>query len=287
MLEISTQVAPVSQAGSDEDAIRLWLNRYSSPNTARAYAFEVARFTDLVGKPLRLITVADLQSWMEDLSATLSPASLGRAVATIKSLFHLLQRIGYLQYNAAAVIDKPPARDTLADRILTVEEVQRLIAAALPGRNRTLIRLLYATAVRLAECLSCRLDDLAGGHEKGGYLTVYGKGGKTRTVVLPNPLYADIMSACTPHCYLFPSRKGSQPIDDTTARDIVRDAAIAARIDKPVSPHWLRHSHASHALDAGATIAVVQQTLGHSNIATTGRYLHARPSTSSSLYISA
>ncbi len=66
---------------------------------------------------------------------------------------------------------------------------------------------------------------------------------------------------------------------------IVRQAARRADVDKNVSPHWMRHAHASHALDRGAAVHLVQATLGHSSVATTGRYLHARPTESSSKYL--
>ncbi len=83
---------------------------------------------------------------------------------------------------------------------------------------------------------------------------------------------------------VFVSRKGS-PLSTSQAFRIVRAAARRAGVDKDVSPHWMRHAHASHALDRGAAVHLVQATLGHSSVATTGRYLHARPTESSSKYL--
>jgi integrase/recombinase XerD len=83
---------------------------------------------------------------------------------------------------------------------------------------------------------------------------------------------------------VFRSRKGGH-LDESQVWRIVRKASTRAGIDKAVSCHWLRHAHASHALDRGAPIHLVQATLGHSSIATTGRYLHARPTESSSSYL--
>ena len=84
---------------------------------------------------------------------------------------------------------------------------------------------------------------------------------------------------------MFRSRRGGHLHPSQLLR-IVRRAAKRAGITKAVSPHWLRHGHASHALDRGAPIHLVQATLGHASVATTGRYLHARPSESSSTYLS-
>ena len=84
---------------------------------------------------------------------------------------------------------------------------------------------------------------------------------------------------------VFRSRKGGGHLDESMVWRIVRKAAKRAGIEKAVSCHWLRHAHASHALDRGAPIHLVQATLGHSSIQTTGRYLHARPDDSSSRYL--
>src|SRR5207302_10232771 len=84
---------------------------------------------------------------------------------------------------------------------------------------------------------------------------------------------------------VFASRSG-KPLDRGRVRDIVRGAAERAGINGQVSPHWLRHAHASHALDHGAPIHLVQATLGHSSVATTSRYLHARPGDSSARFLS-
>jgi len=84
---------------------------------------------------------------------------------------------------------------------------------------------------------------------------------------------------------IFGSRKGGGPLDVSQVRRIVYAAARKAGLEQRVSPHWMRHAHASHALDRSAPIHLVQATLGHASVATTGRYLHARPAESSSLYL--
>ncbi len=122
---------------------------------------------------------------------------------------------------------------------------------------------------------------------EGGQITVLGKGGKTNTILLPAPVWRCLMSITReagPDTAVFCSRKGAH-LHPTQVRRIVRKAAKRAGIEKSVSPHWMRHAHASHALDRGAPIHLVQATLAHSSVATTGRYLHARPTESSSTYL--
>ncbi len=110
-------------------------------------------------------------------------------------------------------------------------------------------------------------------------MTAFGKGGKTRVILLSDRAWSELVSLRgtaegTAPC--FPSRTGKH-MDISAVLRAVRRMAVAAGITRPVSPHWLRHSHASHALDRGAPIHLVQATLGHASLATTSRYTHARP----------
>ncbi len=135
---------------------------------------------------------------------------------------------------------------------------------------------------RLCRDTQRHLAEVVAGIGRG--LTVYGKGGKTRHVLLSSGTW-DALTAIRDEAGddapVFVSRTGG-PLSRTQAFRIVRAAAKRASVDKDVSPHWLRHAHASHALDRGAAVHLVQATLGHSSVATTGRYLHARPTESSS-----
>ena len=119
-------------------------------------------------------------------------------------------------------------------------------------------------------------------------MTLFGKGGKTRVVVLPIGLFGELLilrGKVSKEAPVFVSRKKCGAIQANQVRRIVETAFKRAGIDGNVSPHWLRHSHASHALDKGAPIQLVQATLGHKSVATTSLYLHARPSDSSAMYL--
>lgn len=124
-------------------------------------------------------------------------------------------------------------------------------------------------------------------------MLVYGKGGKTRAINLPASLWSDLLALrCEDHidAPVFSSRKKQGHLTEVQVNRIVKAAAMRVpgldqQVASKVSPHWLRHAHASHAMDRGAPVHLVQQTLGHASVATTGRYLHARPTDSSSLYL--
>jgi len=120
-----------------------------------------------------------------------------------------------------------------------------------------------------------------------GQITVFGKNGRTRSIALPTDLWTELTSrrgAAGPEDLVFRSRTGKS-LDRGRVRVIIRRAVQRVSVTELVSPHWLRHAHASHALDRGAPIHLVQATLGHSSVATTSRYLHARPGDSSARFL--
>ncbi len=177
-------------------------------------------------------------------------------------------------------------RDRLSERILSQSQVQRMLALERHPRNHALLYLLYASGVRVSECCGLKWRDVQELTE-GGQITVLGKGGKTNTILLPTPVWRSLLSIRSevgPDAAVFRSRKGAH-LHPTQVRRIVRNAAQRPRIAKRVSPHCMRHAHASPALDRGAPIHLGRATLAHSSVATTGRYLHARPSESSSTYL--
>ncbi|MEP6540365.1 MAG: tyrosine-type recombinase/integrase [Bryobacteraceae bacterium] len=281
-------LGPAHDGAADAPLVALWLSLKTSRHTRRAYAAEAARFLAFTRKPLSSVTLPDLQAWTGHLGqGTLKAASQNRALTAVKSLLSFAQETGYLPFNVGAAVKTRPHRDGLAQRILEESEVARLIEAAPEGRNRVLLKLLYVSGIRVSEACGLKWCD-AMERQAGGQITVFGKGGKTRTVRLKAKVWQQLLSirgeakAVDP---LFPSRKGAGPLDVSQVRRIVYAAARKAGLAQKVSPHWMRHAHASHALDRSAPIHLVQATLGHASVSTTGRYLHARPTESSSFYL--
>lgn len=281
-------LASAHDGTADGHLIELWLSLKISSNTRRAYAAEASRFLAFIRKPLAAVTLTDLETWASELGqGSLKAASQNRALTALKSLFSFAQETGYLPYNVGAAIKLRPARDELAQRILEESQVAKLIEAAPEGRNRVLLKLLYVSGVRVSELCGLKWCD-ALPRKDAGQITVFGKGGKTRTILL-KPKFWNQLAAMQGQARavdpIFPSRKGGGTLDPSQVRRIVYAAARKAGIEQRVSPHWMRHAHASHALDRSAPIHLVQATLGHASVSTTGRYLHARPSDSSSFYL--
>ena len=287
-------VVPLSGIGPAEDGSRdcrlveLWLSLKTSAHTRRAYAAEARRFLEFVAKPLLRVTLTDLLAWAVHLGqGSLQPNSRNRSLTAIKSLLGFAQDTGYLPFNVGAAVKLLPARDSLAQRILDESEVARLIEAAREGRDRTLLKLLYATGARVSEICGLKWDHAIARRE-GGQLTLFGKGGKTRTVLLKPQIWDRLLllrAGARPEDPIFPGRRPGMPLDVSQVRRIVYAAAARAGLRQRISPHWMRHAHASHALDREAPIHLVQSTLGHASVSTTGRYLHARPTESSGFYL--
>jgi len=279
-----TVASSSSQADSDAQLIALWLHGRSR-HTQRAYAGGVRRFDEFAGKPLRAIRLQDLQGFADSLG-DLAPSSQARTLSAVKSLLAFGHRLGYLAFDVGRALKLPSAKDALAERILSESGVRRMIAEEDNRRNRVLLLLLYAGGLRVSELCGLRARD-AQARDTGGQVTVMGKGNKTRTVLLPQSVWQELKSiswSAGPDDPIFRSRKGG-PLSTSQALRVVKKAAERAGFREGVSPHWLRHAHASHALDRGAPIHLVQATLGHSSVATTGRYLHARPADSSAHYL--
>jgi len=273
------------QAESDEQLISLWLHGRSK-HTQRAYIADVKKFCKVVDKPLQQVTLGDLQGFADELmQSKISDCSVKRKLSSVKSLFSFGHRIGYLAFNVGAPLRIPACRESIAERILSQEEVQKIISSVQNTRNRLIIKTLYYTGVRISELVSLKWKDLQH-RDEGGQMSIFGKGDKSNVLLLPKDLWFELMllrDTLSDEGPVFKSRKGGH-LNPSHVQRMLKEIAIKA-ISKGATPHWYRHSHASHALENGCPIHLVQKQLNHSSIATTGRYLHARPTESSSKYL--
>ena len=312
-----TQIAEVNNTSQ---LVALWLHGFS-PETVRSYEYDLRCFIGfMTGKKassvtlndldLRIVQLNDVQAYIDFLiHKKYSPASLNRQLAAVKSLFTMGFDCGYLAFNAPAKAKGVKQKDDLAERILSEFETMQLLATAsrkvvefsnkskkghldqkekIALRNYLLLEFLYYTGARVSEVARLTWRDIKANRNGLGQVTLFGKGGKTRTVLLSKSLYRDLLATRTskePEAAVFASRKGDKPLQARQIRKIVNDTAAEAGLSGSVSPHWLRHSHASHSLDRGAPPQLVQQTLGHQSLHTLTRYAHARPSDSSGLYL--
>lgn len=282
--ETAQAVATSAQADNDAQVLGMWLARSESPHTRRAYERTAIELLAHVGRSLADLRVRDVQAWLDTL-ADKAPSTVRQRLAAIKSLLTFAYELGYIEFNAGRVLKAPSVKQTLAERILSEEQVLAMLHAESSPRNRVLLRVLYSSGLRVSEAVSLRWRDVQA-RDEGVQLTVHGKGGKTRAVRLSSAVSEQLLGLredASDDAPVFTSRKGGS-LDTRQVHRIVRAAGERVGVEG-VSPHWLRHAHASHALERGAPIHLVQATLGHASVATTGVYLHARPTESSGRYL--
>ncbi|MDF5730997.1 MAG: tyrosine-type recombinase/integrase [Rhizonema sp. PD38] len=280
---------PDQISDTDKRLIETWLHSLSE-STQRGYKRCVNEFLEWVKKPLGAVTVADLQGWQETFT-DIAPHTQRFKMAAVKSLLSKGCTIGLLDKNVSHSLGHPKIKDTLNERILSEEEVTAMIQSQTNNkRNQAILLLLYTAGLRVNELCSLCWKDLSQ-RMPGGQLTIFGKGGKTRIILLPESVWqhvSKLRNNAKADDPVFMSRQKDSlgtALDQSQVNRIVATAAIAAGINKKVSPHWLRHAHAIHSLKRGASLHLVQKTVGHSSIATTSRYLYAHLDDSSALYL--
>ena len=216
--------------------------------------------------------------------AGLAPTSLRRRAASIRGFYRFAFGEGLIGVDVAAHIDLP-RQPRLLPETLTIAEVEELLEAMPDLRARALVELLYAAGLRVSEALGLDREDLS---TDGGFVRVIGKGDKERLVPVGDIALdwlarwiAEERPALLALQHVTPARGGPLFLGDRGGRfarqqafAAVRSAARRAGLPDSVSPHTLRHSFATHLLEGGADLRIVQELLGHASISTTQLYTH-------------
>lgn len=280
----------VDRSTDDESLVELWLNsgkRADSPLTQDAYQRTWYRFAASVGRPLQSVTLDDLQAWRKRLTG--KPATIRAQVATVRSLFAFAVKVGYLRMNPAVMIEAPKAPTKAhTQRVVSQGAVERLVEACQTPREVALVRTLYSSAGRVSEVLALRWRDVTPRDNGGALLYIaHGKGDKDRKPGINAATYAALLrlrEGASEDDFVFRTRTG-KALDRQAAHALIKRVAKRAGVSGSMSAHWLRHSHATHALERGANVADVCAQLGHASLATTTTYAHATSYSSDKLAI--
>lgn len=276
-----------TRAKTDIALMESWVQSLASPHSSRNFETTARRFLEALAVGLREAAVEDVREALIQITEGRSDSTARQYVLRVKSLLSYAHKLGYTPFNAGVTIKVRPDQSSarLAERIIPEVDVKLLLrAAGRSPRDRVLLETLYAGGLRVSEAVALKWRDVIA-RERGVQLSVTGKGGRVRQVLLPDIVsrsLVELRRAADPTDAVFTARHGG-PLTERAVHAMIKRAAKRAGISAAVSPHWLRHAHGSHALDRGATIAEVQTTLGHANVATTSGYLHARPDSSSGL----
>lgn len=236
-------------------------------------------------KPPDQVSARDVLEYLEHLRRERGngDAAVNRALTILRSFYRAIVAMGHLEPRANPLAGFPAIKATPRKLPVTLhtEEVARLLAGprgdTLIGlRDRALLALLYGTGVRASECASLRVGQVDLEHRA---ISVRGKGGHERTIPLNEQLvqvlrlYAQVRGAALPAAPFFRSRFG-RPLSRGAIYERVRTCARRARLAKPLSPHRLRHTFATHLVRAGVGLVTIRDLLGHRQIISTQIYLH-------------
>ena len=268
----------------------LAVERGLSRNTLDAYRRDLAKLVAFAGeKPLPTLDADDLRGFLSHLHHRgLDFRSIRRTGSAVRGFFAFLLAEGRIERDPSGEVT--PAR-VLAGlpRYLSLEEVERLLEAPddspLGLRDRAMLELLYATGLRVSELVGLPLGGVVFGKDGApGYLTVVGKGNRERIVPFGSAAETRLSEYLRNGRRALLAGRGESPAVFVTARggamtrirfwQIVRRYQTLAGIERPLSPHVLRHSFATHLLERGADLRSLQQLLGHASVSTTQIYTH-------------
>ena len=266
----------------------LKLEKGLSKNSVEAYERDLQRLIKYMVEheidPM-YATLDDLQAFLFETSKSISSVrTQARLIAGIHSFYRFLLYHNYIEQDPSELLETPKKEQRLPE-VLSLEEIERMIAQidmskAEGHRNRAIIEILYGSGLRVSELVNLRLSDI---YVVEGYIRVCGKGNKQRLVPISQEAMTwfaywledrhalDIKPEATDIVFL--NRYGRQ-LTRAMIFTIVKRLAAQADIHKTISPHTLRHSFATHLLQNGADLRIIQQLLGHETIGTTEIYTH-------------
>ena len=272
----------------DQFIDHLWLEDGLSKNTLNSYRFDLTLFADWLSKDGNIdlihVSQSEIQQYLAYKFPTSQARSISRLLATLRRLYRFLLREKKVEQDPTLKIQSPKTPKTLP-KSLNEAEVESLLSAPnlkspMGIRDKAMLELLYACGLRVTELVSILLTEVI---ISDGVVRVTGKGNKTRLVPMGEEAVEFVQQyiADARHNilrkktskYLFVTARGSA-MTRQAFWYLIKKYALVANIDIPLSPHVLRHAFATHLINHGADLRVVQMLLGHSDISTTQIYTH-------------
>lgn len=266
----------------------LRMERQLSSNTVAAYISDVEDFVSFCGEDCRSADSDTVVEYMRDRSAVLTKRSQARLLSSLKSFYDWLILEGERKDNPCDRVDAPKLGRYLPE-VLSVDEVVSIIESVDTGtwngmRDRAMLEMLYGCGLRVSELCGLEISCV---YEKEGFVRVIGKGNKERIIPVAEPAldafmaYLPVRPSPADPGYdniAFLNRFG-KPISRVAVFTMIKKQALLAGVDKEISPHTFRHSFATHLIENGADLRVVQEMLGHESVLTTEIYTHINSAT--------
>lgn len=260
----------------------LEIERGVSPHTLRAYRKDLREFLRFANMNPEDVELAEVRGFIADqIKSGLNKITVSRRLASIRSFFKFLYREGYKKLNPAKLVPNPKT-PKLLPRFLSVDDTFSLVEkpegrGLLSARDRAILELLYSSGLRVSELSGLDVEDI---NTREGLLKVKGKGKKERIVPVGSKALDAVKSYLVERIpvkkkdkAMFMNRLGSR-LTDRGIRRVVVKYARQIGISGRIGPHALRHTFASHLLQGGADLRVIQELLGHASLSTTQKYTH-------------
>jgi len=254
----------------------------ASKHTLRAYRKDLEAFSDYAGRKAGDIEMIDVRGFVaQQIKNGLNKATAGRRLASVRSFLNFLCREGHIKSNPAKLVTTPKTEKRLPN-FLSVDDVFSLLEkpegiGILHARDRAILELLYSSGLRVSEIAELNADDV---NTKEGLVKVRGKGKKERILPIGSKAIDAIKTYAVEKLLLkkkagamFLNRRGARLSDRGVRRIVVKYSRLIG-VNGQIGPHTLRHTFASHLLQAGADLRVIQELLGHSSLSTTQKYTH-------------
>lgn len=260
----------------------LKIERSLSPNTVKGYCSDIEHFLEKTGLAACDVGTEDIIEYIASVSGHLTSRSQARLLSALKSFYDWMILDGNIEENPCDMVEAPKIERHLPE-VLSVEEIEAImesvdLSTPVGIRDRAILETLYGCGLRVSEACSLRISDI---FREEGFIRIVGKGDKERLVPL-GEMSSDAIDAYFEvrtepgkgyEDFVFLNRFG-KPLSRVSMFNMVKKQALMAGVTKEISPHTFRHSFATHLIENGADLRVVQEMLGHESILTTEIYTH-------------
>ncbi len=275
-----------------------------SKNTYESYRRDIEKYCDFIVNIRKKtdpmdIEIEDIRAYIGSLKRKhIAPSSQSRKLSALKSFHKFLLLEKYVKVNVAKMVTNPKQEKKLPV-ILSIDEIDQLLKSLktdtpIAMRDKAMIELTYSSGLRVSELINLKISDY---HPTMGFVDILGKGNKERIVPIGEEAiqYLNLylkegrpqLAKTGSNNYLFINRLNGGPVSRQSFFEIIREKALLAGINKPISPHKIRHSFASHLLERGLDLRLIQELLGHEDISTTEIYTHINNAHLKQVYLSA
>ncbi len=276
----------LTKATTDNEIIATWLNSKHSKLTQSQYDINIRQFINFIGCELAELTLEDMQGYVTMLTMKGYKESTVRTKLTsVKSLFSFCYITGYLTANVGALVSFKANNCKLSDKLINHEDIKLMCNNTYYFRDKLIIKVLYSLGLRVSECLRLKWSDF---FTEGNFINVSieGKGKKQRTLLISTSLYNELLKLKKEGIeYVFTAYDRPKQLTRQAVNIFLTKLQSKLGLERKITPHKMRHSHATTSIKNGCDLSLLQQSLGHASIRTTEKYLNYRKNEGSCQFI--